>query len=129
MATKLSDFDFAVVHRAIVKHQAGDTLSRIQTAVGETTQVEDDLPIWNLDIVQIKRDRKPFVHVARNASVRSTCQQVGTTKLPSKPERRDLVCYSRRTAKRQKIRYQQWKSSLWKRQRTRIVKNLRHKSE
>lgn len=42
---RLFEFDFDVIYRASVKHEAADTLPRLQTAGEEDTPLKDKLPL------------------------------------------------------------------------------------
>ena len=43
---RLSPFDYDVVHKAGLKHQAPDALSRLPTAGMDDSSIDDDLPDW-----------------------------------------------------------------------------------
>lgn len=45
----LPEFEFNVLHRAGVKHQAVDALSRMPTGGADTTPIEDEIPITVID--------------------------------------------------------------------------------
>lgn len=40
--------EFDVVHRADIKHQAADALYRLKTTGGDTSPLDDDLPVMNI---------------------------------------------------------------------------------
>lgn len=46
---RLSDFEFDVVHRVGIKHQAADVLPRMPTDSADTTPTEEDIPIAETD--------------------------------------------------------------------------------
>lgn len=54
-------FDF--VYRASIKNRGADELSRLHLAGEETTDIIDDLPIWNVRNTQVKNTEIAVVHV------------------------------------------------------------------
>lgn len=48
---QLSEFEFDVVHRARITHQASEALSRLLTSGEGNTSLEDDLPPFTIDTI------------------------------------------------------------------------------
>ena len=53
---RLLEYDFDVVHRAGIKHQAPDALSRLDTDAFDAQPLQDDLPVFSIDVTQPLED-------------------------------------------------------------------------
>ena len=42
---RLSELEFDVVHRAVIKHQAADALSRLETSGADDSSLQDEIPV------------------------------------------------------------------------------------
>lgn len=59
----LSDFDFDVFHESNVKHQAAETIPVLRTNCEVTTDLDDELPVWNGKSTEVTNVDISFVYV------------------------------------------------------------------
>lgn len=59
---RLSKFDFNVAHEAGVKYEGADPLLRLRTDGEKSTDLDDDLPVFNVENIQATNEKKPHVH-------------------------------------------------------------------
>lgn len=56
----LQEYAFEIVHQAVVKYQAVDKISRLQTAAVENTELEDEITIMAILFMKSYNDTKPL---------------------------------------------------------------------
>lgn len=56
---ELSKFDFNFVHRSGVAHRAAEALPRLHSKGKETTDLDDDVPLWNVKNRQMAKEEIP----------------------------------------------------------------------
>lgn len=61
------EFDYDIVHRAGVNHQAADALSRLPSDRTDKTLLEDDLPLLIVNTINKKMDEDPL-HMSEDMS-------------------------------------------------------------
>lgn len=77
----LSEFDFDVIHCAVVKNQAANMLSRLSTSGNDNSSLEAELPLVAIDYVMSARISDISDHCSKNHIVNSDNTEANTGKL------------------------------------------------
>lgn len=60
---------YEVVHAGGEKHQAADVSSRLHTGSKETTYLDEDLSVCNVENTQVPNEETPYMHICTECDV------------------------------------------------------------